>query len=217
MKRPPVRFLWRAAFIAGFATNHHVAAAQPAPPSPSVLTKLRGALQPSRDQELETRTDSSHKYFSGVQFIQGIRIPPFGSGEDGRPDRASVVIRGTDTVLVSRLTDLAAAWKFVRPFRISNADQAVAIMRELLALTGLLTPEDVLTSLAPVRARLAHFSDTSAFGEVVPPNASRDGDKWLVQIFALEASGVTRLDCVIRAHGSLIVRREVVARYKTAM
>jgi len=181
----------------------------------AVRTQLRAALAPVAGQRIDVIARSDPEMFPNVLFFQGHRIPPFGTGEDPRPDLATLVIQGDDSALVTTLSDLERAWSVLRLDAGSDSARAVATVVSLLDLTGILKGELLETQeQALAQIPLWDLEVKAARDSVRAPFAFERGGAIVVRVYRDGKYSLDQIDFVIIAGSTLRVERTPLSRYR---
>jgi len=181
----------------------------------SVRAQLRAALAPVAGQRIDVSARTDPEVFPNVLFFQGHRIPPFGTGEDPRPDLVTLVIQGEDSVLVTTLSDLERAWSVLRLDAGSDSARAVATIVSLLDLTGILKGELLETrEQALAQIPLWDLEVKTARDSVRAPFAFERGGALVVRVYRDGRYSLDQIDFVTIAGSTLRVERTPLSGYR---
>lgn len=183
----------------------------------SVETALRRALQPLPQQSIRIEEDSAPRVFPNIRFFTAMRVPPFGTGEDTRPDRAAIVAGAMDTILVRRVEDLPSAWAAIRTEAVLDTIHAHDIFLTLLEKTAVIQPAQIVRSADQLRNRYTLLDDTSSVQIIAPPSSRVEDGSIVSRLVTDQRAGVVQYEFVVDRAGRLQVRSQLLARYVTHM
>lgn len=154
---------------------------------------------------------------ANIRFFTAMRVPPFGTGEDTRPDRAAIVAGAMDTILVMRVEDLPSAWAAIRTEAVLDTIHAHDIFLTLLEKTAVIQPAQIVRSADQLRNRYTLLDDTSSVQIIAPPSSRVEGGGIVSRLVTDQRAGVVQYEFVVDRAGRLQVRSQLLARYVTHM
>jgi len=181
-----------------------------------IEARITHALAPVPPESVHIDVDSNPPLFGTVRFYQGRRQPRLISGEDERPRFATLVVSDSLSALVTHIEDVPKAWGLVAVNHLSTDSMVVESIMQFLALTGVVSPSQVLLDEKQARSR-AHpglLEDASVLKRVRPPRARQLGGRWIVPVYVDESKGVFRYDFTISRDSGLQIRKHLLTRYK---
>lgn len=205
------------ALAVGVPGCHHNASMMHASIPESVHSSLLNVLQPLPQQSIRVHEDSAPSVFPNTRFFTATRVPPFGAGEDVRPDRATLVISAADTVLVTRVADLRQVWATTHIGPVTEPTRALETVLTLLEKTAVIQSSEIVRSTEQLKSRYGLLDDSTRLGTVGPPSAHIAKDMTVVRVVTDGRGGVVRYEFTFDHAGPLTIRSDTLARYITRM
>lgn len=187
---------------------------------PEVRARLLAVLQPDSGQRIEVVVDSDPALFPGTEFILARRLPPpYPSGEDARPIRAAVIVRGSQSQLIDKLDQLPSAWSLASPERIEDPPTALKATLRLLQMTGLVSRGQLLESPSDAGRKVSRSSlrQPDALNQVRAPVAEIKAGAVRICFYASMPLGLYEYLVSIDQSNRLTVHRKLLSPLVTQM